>query len=534
MRSARLSRRSNTSPDRRFDTALNRHARFGLKALSRKSGSSGPRDTPWLPAQHSTNPTIAVNDTLLKSAEYSGNVLLDPEAAAMAERFPRGFVWGVATSAYQVEGAAHADGRGDSIWDEFCRRPGAIGDGSSGDNACDHYHRCGEDIALIESLGADAYRFSIAWPRVQPLGSGAWNEQGFDFYERLVDGLLERHVAPYLTLYHWDLPQALQDGGGWANRDTTARFAEYAAEVARRLGDRAASIATHNEPWVVAILGHETGTFAPGLKSQKVAMQVSHHLLLSHGMALRALRAERCVAPLGIVLNQAPVHAASNSPEDIAKARIDDGLTIRWYMDALLRGCYPDDVLAFLGEDAPQIAPGDMEAIRQPLDWLGINYYTRNLSGTGSPLGPVESSREVTDMGWEVFPGGLTELLQRLHADYRLPPLYITENGAAYQDRLVDGRVADAERIRFLQRHIAAMADALDGGVDLRGYFVWSLLDNFEWADGYTKRFGLIFVDYPTQRRTLKDSALWYRTFCARANAEVGATSSQRGLPDGR
>jgi len=471
---------------------------------------------------------------LMNPDGHAHGALLGPEAGALAERFPLGFVWGVATSAYQVEGAAHEDGRGDSIWDEFCRRPGAIKDGASGDRACDHYHRVAEDIGLIASLGANAYRFSIAWARVQPLGAGAWNEKGFDFYERLVDGLLERGVAPYLTLYHWDLPQALQEGGGWANRDTAERFAEYAVEVARRLGDRAASIATHNEPWVVAILGHQTGTFAPGLKSQKVAIQVSHHLLLSHGWALRAMREQHCAAPLGIVLNQAPIHAATDSPEDLARARVDDGLTIRWYMDALLRGRYPEDVLEFLGEDAPQVAAGDMDAIRQPLDFLGINYYTRNISGTGAPLALVGNGREVTDMGWEVFPGGLTELLLRLKADYCLPPLYVTENGAAYLDRLIDGRVADPERIRYLHRHIAAMADALESGVDVRGYFVWSLLDNFEWADGYTRRFGLIFVDYATQRRTLKDSALWYRAFCSRARATAaGAPSTRQGRSNG-
>jgi beta-glucosidase len=246
-------------------------------------------------------------------------------------------------------------------------------------------------------------------------------------------------------------------------------------------------------------------------------------------MALQALRAERCAAPLGIVLNQAPVHAATDSPEDLARARLDDGLTIRWYMDALLHGRYPQDVLDFLGEDAPQVAAGDLDVIRQPLDFLGINYYTRNLSGTGTPLAPVDDGREVTDMGWEVFPGGLTELLLRLKADYRLPPLYITENGAAYRDHLVGGRVADVERIHYLHRHIAAMADALEAGVDLRGYFVWSLLDNFEWADGYSKRFGIVYVDYATQRRTLKDSALWYQAFCAQARAGADVAASKTG-----
>jgi beta-glucosidase len=463
---------------------------------------------------------------LMKPDEYPANAAPGPDASALARRFPGDFVWGVATSAYQVEGAAHEDGRGDSIWDDFCRRPGATKDGSSGERACDHYHRVGEDVGLIADLGVNAYRFSIAWPRVQPLGAGAWNEKGFEFYDRLIDGLLERSIAPYLTLYHWDLPQALQEGGGWVNRDTVGRFADYAAEVARRFGNRAASIATHNEPWVVAVLGHQAGIFAPGLKSQKSATQAAHHLLLSHGVALQALRAQHCTAPLGIVLNQAPIHAATDSPQDLAKARLDDGLTIRWYMDALLRGGYPEDVLAFLGEDAPQVEPGDMEAIRQPLDFLGINYYTRNLSGTGVPLDPVKSGKEVTDMGWEVYPGGLTELLLRLRADYCLPALYITENGAAYQDRVVRGRVVDSDRIRYLHSHIAALADALESGVDVRGYFVWSLLDNFEWADGYAKRFGLVHVDYATQRRTLKDSAHWYRAFCLQAWAAAGARSS--------
>lgn len=473
--------------------------------------------------------TMVANDALAMTVdECPGRSGFTPDAAALTARFPANFVWGVATSAYQIEGAAHEDGRGDSIWDEFCRRPGAIKDGSSGERACDHYHRVAEDVDLIASLGVNAYRFSIAWPRVQPFGTGGWNERGFDFYDRLIDGLLERGVAPHITLYHWDLPQALQESGGWMNRDTVARFAEYAAEVARRFGSRAASIATHNEPWVVATLGHEAGIFAPGLKSRKSAMQVAHHLLVSHGVALQALRAQHCAAPLGIVLNQSPIHPATDCPADLAKARLDDGLTIRWYMDALLRGNYPDDILEFLGDDAPRVTAGDMETIRQPLDFLGINYYTRNLSGSGTPLAPVESGKDATDMGWEVFPRGLSELLMRLQADYRLPPVYITENGAAYRDRLVDGRVADAARIRYLQSHIAAMADALEHGVDVRGYFVWSLVDNFEWADGYTRRFGLVFVDYATQRRTLKDSALWYRAFCslARAASSIGTSAT--------
>ncbi len=440
---------------------------------------------------------------------------LSVEPAALARRFPRDFVWGVATSAYQIEGATQADGRGDSIWDEFCRRSGAIRDGSNGDRACDHYHRAEEDVALMASLNLNGYRFSIAWPRLQPRGAGPWNETAFAFYDRLIDALLARGIAPHVTLYHWDLPQALQEQGGWTSRETVNRFVDYASEVARRFGSRVASITTHNEPWVVATLGHEAGIFAPGVKSQKAAMQVSHHLLLSHGIALQALRAQGCTAPLGIVLNQSPIHPATDSAEDRAKASLDDGLTIRWYMDALFVGRYPRDVLSFLGEDAPQVADGDMDAIRQPLDFLGINYYTRNISGTGAPRGPIQPDREVTDMGWEVFPEGLPELLVRLRADYQLPPVYITENGAAYKDQLIDGRIADANRIRYLASHIAALATAIDAGVDVRGYFLWSLLDNFEWADGYTKRFGIYYVDYATGRRIPKDSAGWYRTLCS-------------------
>jgi len=441
------------------------------------------------------------------------------EPTALARRFPGEFTWGVATSAYQIEGAAHADGRGASIWDEFCRRPGAIRDGSNGDHACDHYHRVEEDVALMASLGVNGYRFSIAWPRVQPGGAGPWNETAFSFYDRLIDALLGRGIAPHVTLYHWDLPQALQERGGWVSRDTVSRFVDYAAEVARRIGSRVASIATHNEPWVVAILGHEAGIFAPGVKSQKAAMQVSHHLLLSHGLALQALRAQGCTAPLGIVLNQSPCHPATDSAEDRAKARLDDGLVIRWYMDALFDGRYPQDVLAFLGDNAPQIADDDLGDIRQPLDFLGINYYTRNVSGTGAPRDPVQAGREVTDMGWEVFPAGLPELLVRLRADYPLPPVYITENGAAYRDQLINGRVADVNRIRYLASHIAALATAIDAGVDVRGYFLWSLLDNFEWVDGYTKRFGIFYVDYTTGQRIPKQSAGWYRALCSAARA---------------
>jgi len=436
-----------------------------------------------------------------------------PPIRPLARRFPATFVWGVATSAYQIEGAAHQDGRGESIWDEFCRRPGTIRDGSSGERACDHYHLFESDLDLIASLGIKAYRFSISWPRVQPAGRGAWNEAGFGFYSRLIEGLERRGIAAHLTLYHWDLPLALQNGGGWAHRDTVHAFSTYAVEVARRFGARVASIATHNEPWVVAILGHETGVFAPGFRSRAMAMQVAHHLLLSHGLAVRAIRAAGHQTPLGIVLNQSPVQAAADSDDDRAKARLEDGMLIRWFMDPLLRDRYPDDVLAHIGEAAPRVEVGDLALIRQPLDFLGINYYTRRAVAGGQTAGARPGP--VTDMGWEVYPHGLSELLTRLNRDYRLPPVFIMENGAAYKDHVVDGGVADRDRIAYLEAHIAALADALESGVDVRGYFVWSLLDNFEWADGYSKRFGIVHVDFATQRRLVKDSALWYRDFLA-------------------
>jgi beta-glucosidase len=442
------------------------------------------------------------------------------ESATKNHLFPADFVWGVATSAFQIEGATAEDGKGPSIWDRFCRQPGAIADHSNGDVACDHYHRWEQDLDLIAALGVDVYRFSISWPRVQPDGAGAWNEKGLDFYERLVDGMLERGIKPYVTLNHWDLPDKLQVNGGWANRDTVHRFVDYAVGINTRIGDRVASIATHNEPWVVATLGYETGTFAPGIKDRRAAAQASHHLLLSHGLALNALREQGCHAQLGIVLNLAPMHPATVSIEDHAKARLEDGRLLRWYMDPLFKGSYPADVLDYLGGDAPQIHAGDMEAIATPMDFLGVNYYSRTVVSAAGAWDVKTSGREVTDMGWEVYPEGLTELLVRLHWDYAVPPLLITENGAAFPDKMEDGRINDAPRTRYLIAHIAAMADAMRQGVKMDGYMVWSLLDNFEWAFGYEKRFGIVHVDYDTQKRTLKDSALWYREFLQQQRAQ--------------
>ncbi len=436
--------------------------------------------------------------------------------------FPKNFVWGVATSAFQIEGASTADGKGPSVWDDFCRRPGAIADHSDGSVACDHYHRLEEDLDLIAALGVDAYRFSVSWPRVQPTGSGAFNAKGIDFYERLVDGLLAREVKPYLTLNHWDLPSALQANGGWADRDTVQRFVDYACHIAHRLGDRVAAITTHNEPWVIATLGYETGVFAPGLKDRKAAVQASHHLLLSHGQALQALRAQGCRSRLGIVLNLSPTQSATDNEDDLAKTRIEDGRMVRWYMDPLFKGTYPADVIEFLGADAPTVHAGDMQKICAPMDFLGVNYYTRHMVSASEPFDVHDSGFEVTDMGWEVYPQGLTELLLRLHHDYPLPPMYIKENGAAFKDVRTGNRVHDPQRREYIANHIAAVADAMRHGVRMEGYMVWSLLDNFEWASGYEKRFGIVHVDYPTQQRTLKDSGLWYRDFIQSHKASHG------------
>ncbi|MGF6969894.1 beta-glucosidase [Paraburkholderia sp. WC7.3g] len=439
-------------------------------------------------------------------------------------RFNEDFVWGVATSSYQIEGAAHEDGRGPSIWDAFCNVPGKVVNGENGDVACDHYHLVEEDLDLMAELGVKAYRFSIAWPRVQPAGRGAFNDKGLAFYERLVDGLLERDIQPFATLYHWDLPLSLQHvQNGWESRDTAYRFADYARKIGSVLGDRVASIATHNEPWCTAWLGNATGYFAPGNADLKKAAHVAHHLLLSHGLAVQALRADGVKAPLGIVLNQSPAHGATDSAEDLAAASLEYAKFVRWYMDPLFKGEYPAEALQWYGANGPQdvILEGDFNVIRTPLDFLGINYYTRifaSASGEKRPPGALG----FTDMDWEVYPQGLTELLTRINADYKLPPIYITENGCAAKDVLANGRVHDAERVRFYDLHLAALSDAVQQGVDVAGYFAWSLMDNFEWASGYDKRFGMVYVDYASQERTLKDSALWYRDLIAQ-HASVAA-----------
>lgn len=425
------------------------------------------------------------------------------------------FIWGAGTSAFQIEGATAADGRGPSIWDVFCATPGKVAHGHAGDPACEHYFRWQDDLRLLSELGVDAYRFSVSWPRVLPAGRGAVNASGLDFYERLVDGLQELGIAVHCTLYHWDLPQALQEEGGWLNRDTVDAFGEYAQVVAGRLGDRVAAYASLNEPWCSAYLGYESGEHAPGKQNRRESLQVAHHLLLAHGRAMPILRESAPRAAAGIVLNLTPAYPASDAAADAAAAKRFDGFFNRWYLEPLLLGSYPVDTWRGYGEDVPMVREGDLDSIGQPLDFLGVNYYSRavvaDAPGDRWPrVRHVATPAERTDMGWEVHPAGLADLLLRLDRDYRLPPIYITENGAAYPDRLRDGQVDDNDRISYLDRHIAAVLAARRQGVDVRGYFVWSLLDNFEWAYGYDKRFGLYHVDFESQVRTAKASARWY------------------------
>ncbi|HWL02530.1 MAG TPA: GH1 family beta-glucosidase [Microbacteriaceae bacterium] len=460
-------------------------------------------------------------------------------------RFPGDFIWGSATAAAQIEGAAHEDGKDDSIWDAFARVPGAIANGDTPEVAVDHYHRIAEDVAIMRDLGLQAYRFSVSWPRVRP-GAGAPNPAGIDFYSRLVDDLLGADILPWLTLYHWDLPQALQERGGWADRDTALRFAEYAVTVHEALGDRVTHWTTFNEPWCSSMLGYASGEHAPGRQSPAEAFAALHHQHLAHGLAVRALR-ERGVESIGITLNLTT--AVPRDPADLADldaARRIDGLFNRMYLEPLLLGRYPDDVLADIGAAgwSVPVQDGDLAAIRQPIDFLGVNHYHDdqvsghpdggNDGSTARPgrdyASPYPGSEFVTfpgrdlprtGMGWEVNPAGLTRLLVRLGQEYgdALPPLYVTENGAAYDDIVTgDGLVHDAQRTEFILDHVAAIGDAIEQGADVRGYFVWSLLDNFEWAWGYDERFGIVRVDYDSLVRTVKDSG---RAYAALIAAEV-------------
>ncbi|ARQ67664.1 GH1 family beta-glucosidase [Streptomyces marincola] len=444
-------------------------------------------------------------------------------------RFPRGFFFGAATASYQIEGAFDEGGRGPSIWDTYCREPGRVADGATGDVACDHYHRYREDVALLRDLGVDSYRFSIAWPRVQPRGSGKANAEGLDFYDRLVDELLASGIAPAATLYHWDLPQALEDRGGWRVRETAERFAEYTRLVVDRLGDRVPRWITLNEPFCSAFVGYAIGRHAPGAREGRGALAAAHHLLVGHGLAVRALR-EAGATDVGITLNPDRLLPATQSPADLAAVRRAETLHNDVWLDPLFAGRYPRNEADTWGEmaDGSYREEGDLELIGAPLDFVGINYY-RPITIAAAPhqeedpaartavdIRVRETWREDvrhTTMGWPVVPHTFTDLLVDLKGRYpELPPVVITENGSAEDDTVAeDGQVHDADRVDYLRDHLHALAAAIEAGVDVRGYYVWSLMDNFEWAFGYAKRFGIVRVDYDTLQRLPKDSYRWYR-----------------------
>jgi beta-glucosidase len=474
-----------------------------------------------------------------------------------ARELPSGFLFGAATAAFQIEGASREDGRTDSVWDVFCRIPGAVIDGDDGSVACDHYHRYRDDVALMRELGLGAYRFSTAWPRIRP-GHGPVNPAGIAFYDRLVDELLAQGIDPWLTLYHWDLPQALEDTGGWPNRDTAYRFAEYALDVHAALGDRVRRWTTLNEPWCAAFLGYAAGAHAPGRQEPAAAIAAGHHLMLGHGLVVEALRAADPTLSLGITLNLSVVDPVDpDDARDREAARRIDGQLDRFFLDPLLRGAYPDDVREDLAAHWPDglVHDGDLTTISGPIDFLGVNYYHGEAVST-RPAAPREALEAPTErptstpfpaaegvyfhsrglprtaMDWEVQPEGLTRLLQRVHTQYTGPrgiALYVTENGAAYDDVVAaDGSVPDAERTAYLEAHLDAVAAAVASGVDVRGYFYWSLLDNFEWAWGYAKRFGIVRVDYATQRRTVKQSGRRYAELIAGLRARDAVDSQQR------
>jgi beta-glucosidase len=454
------------------------------------------------------------------------------------------FVWGVATSSYQIEGAADVDGRGPSIWDTFSAQEGKIDDGSTGARACDHYHRWQEDIALMKWLGVDAYRFSIAWPRVLPTGTGPVNEAGLAFYDRLVDALLEAGITPYVTLYHWDLPQALEDKGGWRTRVTSLAFADYTKVVATRLGDRVQQWSTINEPWCAAMLGYELGAHAPGGTDKAEGLLAAHHMLLGHGLATNVLHAECASAQVGLVQMYVDCVPASPSDADAEAAAALDGYFNRWFLDPIYGRGYPADVVSQLVEDGvfddealPFVTVGDLETIATPTDFLGVNYYSRNIvrsdkvaeEDNAAPTVHQAPPEALTDMAWEVYPEGLGRALRRVHRDYAPRRMVVTENGAAFDTGPdASGRIPDRRRIAFLEGHIAAVADAREKGVPVDGYFAWSLLDNFEWAFGYEKRFGLVHVDFETLERTPKDSAHWYRAHIQQTRSMHPASGTPR------
>ncbi|NSW78337.1 MAG: beta-glucosidase [Chthonomonadetes bacterium] len=442
-------------------------------------------------------------------------------------RFPEGFLWGVATASYQIEGSPLADGAGASIWHRFSHTPGTTHNGDTGDVACDHYRRWRDDVNMMREMGLKAYRFSISWPRILPEGKGAINPAGLDFYDRLVDALAEAGIEPMVTLYHWDLPGALQDLGGWANREVVNWFADYAQVVAMRLGDRVRLWATLNEPWVFTFLGYVFGQHAPGMRDLWAGLRAMHHCLLAHGEAVARLRSVLSdSAQVGIVLNLSPQHPASDSEEDKAAAERIHTMNNALFVEPVLKGRYPALAEQMVHFAWPPIQSGDMERIAQPIDFIGINYYSRGIvkHAEHGYLGVqhVENREALhTEMGWEVYPDGLYEILQWVHSEAPRLSLYVTENGAAFRDEVQDGRVADGQRLEYLRQHFLSAHRAIQSGVPLKGYFVWSLMDNFEWAFGYSKRFGIVYVDYATQERIWKDSARWYQQVIAQNGVEA-------------
>lgn len=433
--------------------------------------------------------------------------------------FPENFLWGAATASYQIEGACKEDGKGESIWDRFSHTPGKVYNGDTGDVSCDHYHLYKEDVKLLKNLGMKAYRFSVSWPRVFPEGKGSPNVKGMDFYKRLASLLAENGIKPVVTLYHWDLPQKLQDIGGWANRDVTDYFEQYARYVFNALGDAVPLWITHNEPWVVSFLGNWEGIHAPGITDFSTALLVSHNLLLSHGKAVKAYRDLGYKGEIGITLNMNSVYPSTESEEDKRAASVFDGYNNRWFADPVLKGRYPEDMLEWYSRRAviPGITAEDLSVISTPIDFLGVNNYFSSYIQHDSSAWPLEfagvdTGRDKTDMGWEIYPEGLYDLLLRLHKDYNGIKLFITENGAAFNDIVNrEGKVEDDNRLDYLYRHLSQANRAIRDGANLAGYFAWSLMDNFEWAYGYSKRFGLVYVDYKTQKRIIKKSGHWYR-----------------------
>ncbi|XOV78947.1 MAG: GH1 family beta-glucosidase [Aestuariibacter sp.] len=428
------------------------------------------------------------------------------------------FTFGAATASFQIEGGIEQ--RDPCIWDTFCNQPGTIRDNSNGDVACDHYHRWQEDVKLIASLGVDAYRFSISWPRVMD-EHGQLKDEGITFYARLLDALAEQGIKAYVTLYHWDLPQYLEDKGGWLNRDTAYAFEHYVDKVSAALGDRVFSFATLNEPFCSAYLGYELGIHAPGKTGVENGRTAAHHLMLAHGLGMGMLRKNAPHCMNGIVLNVSPSFPATNDPRDILAARQADDLLNQWYFQPILTGSYPHILENLPEEYQPPIKEGDMAIINAELDFLGINYYTREIYMHDEEKGfkaKEQKTLPTTEMGWEVYPSGLLLVLDELNRRYKLPPVYITENGAAMSDTLEDGQIYDVERVDYYQHHLEAVENAIKKGVDVQGYFAWSLMDNFEWAEGYKKRFGIVYVDYETQQRYLKESGKAYQAFLQSRN----------------